>query len=107
LLRKDEFPTSTKVKTRFNPGYYVDTVSLHKRSYKTEVYRIKALKDLLRKMQFDEITPQHMVVYRDIRLATPNSRNNNKMLAGPTVKLELMLLSHVYSTAIAEWGRRI
>ncbi|WP_050897752.1 hypothetical protein [Methylobacter tundripaludum] len=84
--------------------YYVDTVSIHKRIYKTEAYRIKALKDLLGEMQFDGIPPQHMVVYRDIRLATPNSRNNNKMLAGSTVKLELMLLSHVYSTAIAEWG---
>jgi len=80
--------------------YYVDTVSLHKRIYKTEAYRIKALKDLLGEMQFDGIPPQHMVVYRDIRLTTPA----NKMLAGSTVKLELMLLSHVYSTAIAEWG---
>jgi integrase len=84
--------------------YYVNTVSIHKRSYKTEVYRIKPLKDLLGEMQLGEITPQHVVVYRDTRLATPNSRNCNKMLAGSTVKLELMLLSHVYSTAIAEWG---
>lgn len=93
-------------KSKLGPilDYYVATVSIHKRSYKTEVYRIKALKDLLGEMQLDEITPQHVVVYRDTRLATPNSRNANKMLAGSTVKLEMMLLSHVYSTAIVEWG---
>lgn len=84
--------------------YYVETVSIRKRSYKTEVYRIKALVNLLGDMAFNEITPPHVVVYRDKRLSTPNPRDKTKMLAGSTVKLELMLLSHVYSTAITEWG---
>lgn len=84
--------------------YYVATVSIRKRSYKTEIYRIKALVDLMGNLVFNEITPPHVVVYRDKRLATPNPRNPTKTLAGSTVKLELMLLSHVYSTAITEWG---
>lgn len=99
----DFIPTPT---TKLGPilEYYVDTVSIRKRSYKTEVYRIKALVDLMGDLVFNEISPQHVVVYRDKRLATPNPRDVTKTLAGSTVKLELMLLSHVYSTAITEWG---
>lgn len=84
--------------------YYVETVSPLKRSYSSEVYRIKALKDLLGDLPLGEVTPMHVVAYRDKRLATPHPRIPERTLATSTVKLELMLLSHVYSTAITEWG---
>ncbi|WP_169828963.1 site-specific integrase [Chromobacterium amazonense] len=84
--------------------YYVEAISVKKRSYKTEVYRIRPLKELLGDLRLSEITPKHVVAYRDRRLATPNPKNNNLPLANSTVKLELMLLSHVFSTAVMEWG---
>jgi len=83
--------------------YYVATVSIRKKSYKSEVYRIRPLVDVLGALSLSEITPQHVVFYRDKRLATANPRNS-KMLAPATVKHELMLLSHVFTMAITEWG---
>jgi integrase len=94
-------PTST-IKSILE--HYVETVSIQKRSYKTEVYRIKALTDLAGDLLLNEVTPMHVAAFRDKRLATPHPRDNTKTLATSTVKLELMLLSHVYSTAITEWG---
>ena len=84
--------------------YYVETVSIHKRSHKTEIYRIKAIIDLMGHLTLIEITPMHVVAYRDKRLATSHQHNKDKTLATSTVKHELMLLSHLFSTAIAEWG---
>ena len=84
--------------------YYVETVSPLKRSYKTEIYRIKALSDILGDVALGAVTPMHVVAFRDKRLATLHPRDPAKTLATSTVKLELMLLSHVFSTAIAEWG---
>lgn len=84
--------------------YYVETISVKKKSYSTEVYRIKALTDLLGEIPFEELTPMHVVAFRDKRLATPHPRDSTKTLASSTVKLELMLLSHLYSTAVTEWG---
>ncbi len=85
-------------------AYYIKTISINKKSYSTEIYRIKALTDILGDVPFGEITPMHVVAFRDKRLATKHPRNPEKTLATSTVKLELMLLSHVFSTAIAEWG---
>lgn len=84
--------------------HYVETISIHKRSHKSEVYRIKALNDLMGQLTLGEITPMHVVAYRDKRLATPHPRDASRTLASSTVKHELMLLSHLFSTAIAEWG---
>ncbi len=84
--------------------YYVDTISIHKRSYKSESYRVKAIIVLLGDIPLQNITPMHIVALRDKRLATPNIRNNGKLLAASTVKHDLMLLSHLFNTAIAEWG---
>lgn len=84
--------------------YYVQTISPTKRSHKTEIYRIKAISDILGDLTLEDVTPMHVVAFRDKRLATPHPRNPAKTLATSTVRLELMLLSHVYSTAITEWG---
>lgn len=98
------FIPSTSSTLREILAYYVETVSPNKRSYQTEVYRIKALCDLLGDLLLVEITPVHVVAFRDKRLATPHPRDKSKTLATSTVKLELMLLSHVFNTAISEWG---
>lgn len=84
--------------------YYVDTVSVHKRSYQSEVYRIRPLMELLGYLRLEEIAPQHVVAYRDRRLAVPHPRIPGRTLATSTVKHELMLLSHLFNTAISEWG---
>ncbi len=80
--------------------YYAETISPQKRSYKTEVYRVKALASMLGELTLEKITPMHVVAYRDMRLSTPHPRDPSKTLATSTVKLELMLLSHVYTTAM-------
>lgn len=85
-------------------AFYTETVSVNKRSYQTEVYRVKALCDLMGDLTLQEITSAHIAAFRDKRLATPHPRDSTKTLATSTVKLELMLLSHVFNTAIAEWG---
>lgn len=84
--------------------FYLKTVSINKKSYKTEVYRIRTLRNLLGKIKFNEIVPLHVISYRDHRLSMHHPRNKTKTLSGATVKLELMLLSHVFNTAITEWG---
>ncbi len=84
--------------------HYIATVSVRKRSHHTEIFRIKAIADLLGDVTLGEITPMHVVGFRDHRLATPNPRKPGQTLGTGTVKAELMLLSHVFSTAAAEWG---
>lgn len=84
--------------------YYAETISPQKRSYQTEIYRVKPLTQILGDLPLNGITPMHVVAYRDQRLSTPHPRDSEKTLATSTVKLELMLLSHVFTTATTEWG---
>lgn len=84
--------------------YYAETISPQKRSHQTEVYRVKPLTQILGDLPLNGITPMHVVAYRDQRLSTPHPRDPEKTLATSTVKLELMLLSHVFTTATTEWG---
>jgi len=84
--------------------YYVKHISPLKRSFNTEKYRIKPLSDILGSLHFNEITPMHVVAYRDKRLLAPHPQKKGQTLATSTVKLELLLLSHVFNTAITEWG---
>lgn len=87
--------------------FYLKTVSVHKKSYGTEIYRIRSLNNRLGHLPFNEIFPIHIISYRDHRLSTQHPYDSTKTLSGATVKLELMLLSHVFSTAITEWGMDI
>lgn len=84
--------------------YYAEKISPQKRSHQTEVYRVKPLTQILGDLPLNGITPMHVVAYRDQRLSTPHPRDPEKTLATSTVKLELMLLSHVFTTATTEWG---
>jgi len=49
------------------------------------------------------ITPQLVAEYRDQRLSVPSPKTG-KPLSGNTVRLELALLSHLFTVAIQEWG---
>lgn len=49
------------------------------------------------------ITPQLIADYRDQRLAVPSPKTG-KPLSSSSVRLELALLSHLFTVAIQEWG---
>ena len=68
-----------------------------------EKYTAKPLLETLGEYSLAAITPQLVADYRDQRLATP-SRRTGKLPSGNTIRLELALLSHLFTTAIQEWG---
>ncbi|EBR9313049.1 TPA: tyrosine-type recombinase/integrase [Salmonella enterica subsp. enterica serovar Muenchen] len=83
---------------------YLDTVSVHKRGYRQEFWRVSVIKrhPLAQKMM-DEVTTVDIAAYRDERLAQVNPRTG-KPISGDTVRLELALLSVLYNLAKVEWG---
>jgi integrase len=76
---------------------YVSEVSANKRSTtaKRETGVVKILKQRLSKYSLVSLTPAVISAYRDERLAEGMSANS--------VRLELALLSHLYTTALREW----
>lgn len=75
---------------------YRDEVSVKKRGHKDEKYKINALRR--EEMAFKpiaDITPEDIAKYRDRRL---------QAVKGATVTRSLLMLSHVFNTAIKEWG---
>lgn len=83
---------------------YLTIVSPLKKGFEQEKYRAKPLGSYFGEVPFFEITPQMIANYRDERLSTPHPRNPNKTLSASTVKLEMMMLSHIYTVAAIEWG---
>ncbi|EEF7941966.1 tyrosine-type recombinase/integrase [Salmonella enterica] len=83
---------------------YLDTVSVHKRGYRQEFWRVGVIKrhPVAQKMM-DEVTTVDIAAYRDDRLAQVNPRTG-KPISGDTVRLELALLSVLYNLAKVEWG---
>lgn len=84
--------------------HYLAVVSPLKKGYIQEKYRAKPLKMALGEVPFNEITPLHVAAYRDNRLATPHPKNKIKTLSASTVKLEMMMMSHIFAVASMEWG---
>lgn len=74
-----------------------------KKGFKQEIYRAKPLLAYFGELQFGEIDPSLVAAYRDYRLSVPHPKTPNKTLAASTVKLEMMLLSNVFTVAITEW----
>lgn len=62
-----------------------------------------ALRTALGRYSLAAITPDVVAEYRDTRLATIGKRTK-RPISPATVRLELALLGHLYSTAIKEWG---
>lgn len=83
---------------------YLDTVSVHKRGYQQEFWRVSVIKrhPVAQKMM-DEVTSVDIASYRDERLSQVNTRTG-KPISGNTVRLELALMSALYNLAKVEWG---
>lgn len=66
-----------------------------------EISKAKKLTDELGKYSLAALSSEVIAGYRDRRLAEPFRGGR---ISNNTVRLELALLSHLYSTAIKEWG---
>ena len=77
---------------------YIDEVSITKKptTYKNEKITANNINAKLGNYSLAGITPNMVATYRDKRLKEGKSNN--------TVRIELALLSHLYNTAIKEWG---
>ena len=73
----------------------------------TEIERAKPLRAFFSKYSLAAITPDLVARYRDMRLATalkPQKKSKSiRLLSASTVRLELALLGHLFTTAIREW----
>lgn len=82
---------------------YRDTVSTLKKGYQQERHRISTiLKSNLASLDITAITPIEVSDYRDMRLATLNTKTNT-LINPATVRGELNLLSAIFGVAIQEW----
>lgn len=83
---------------------YQTRVSVLKKGYAQEVFRIKQLANSqLGALRIDEITSVDIASYRDQRLASLNPKTQKPISTG-TVRLEMSLLSNLFELAITEWG---
>lgn len=75
---------------------YRDEVSIHKKSHISESWRVKVLCGLpIAAMLIHAVQAPDLAKLRDMRL---------KVVSPASVRLELMLISHLYTIAIKEWG---
>jgi integrase len=72
-------------------------------SHRSEVSSAKPLIAALGKYSLAAISPDLVATYRDERLAATSARTK-RPISPSSVRLELALLSHLYTTAIREWG---
>lgn len=94
----------TSIKLRDALIRYRSTVSILKKGYEQECYRIvQILRSPLADKWVHEITSVDIADYRDARLNTLNPRSG-KPLSPATVRLELSLLSNFFDLARIEWG---
>ena len=83
---------------------YYKSVSVHKKGRLQEFYRVNVIKrHPLTAKNMDEISTIDIAAYRDERLSQINPRTG-KNISGNTVRLELALLSSLFSIARIEWG---
>lgn len=97
-------PRLRKMKLSCALDKYYESVSVHKKGRLQEFYRINVIKRLhLSDKNMDEISTIDIAAYRDERLSQINPRTG-KRISGNTVRLELALLSSLFSIARIEWG---
>lgn len=76
---------------------YEKEVSAHKKSYESEKWRIKAwMKHRFASYTLSALRSKDFANYRDERLA--------EGIAAATIRNDLALISHLYTTALKEWG---
>jgi integrase len=73
---------------------------------KTEKQRIEIVKKFFGKYSLAAVTPDLVATYRDQRLAGDiDPKTGNRIpRAANTIRIELALLSNLYTVAIREWG---
>lgn len=97
-------PRLRKMKLSCALDKYYESVSVHKKGRLQEFYRINVIKrHHLSDKNMDEISTIDIAAYRDERLSQINPRTG-KRISGNTVRLELALLSSLFSIARIEWG---
>lgn len=83
---------------------YNDRISIHKKGHSQERYRANSIRrHPLANKVISEITTIDIAGYRDDRLATPFG-GAGKTISPSTVRLELSLLSDLFTIAEIEWG---
>lgn len=83
---------------------YLLNVSVLKKGYEAETYRIRLLQqNPIAKLIMKDVTSVDIATFRDGRLATPNSKTG-KQISNATVRLDLSLLSNVFDVGRIEWG---
>ncbi len=83
---------------------YKDRVSIHKKGYAQEKYRIDLYcRYPIANMPVRSITSVDIASFRDQRLSETNPKTGNK-LSTATVRLDLSLLSNLFSIGKVEWG---
>lgn len=96
---KEPHLTLSKALTRYN-----EKISVHKKGYIQEFYRANSIRrHKLAKKRLSEITTVDIASYRDDRLATPFG-GDGKTISPSTVRLELSLLSDLFTIGEIEWG---
>lgn len=84
--------------------YYRHRVSILKKGYQQENYRIEQMsRSFLGDLIPRKTTSVEIATYRDLRLQTVNPKTK-KPLSNATVRLELALLSNFFDIARIEWG---
>jgi integrase len=95
--------TAEKTTLRHALQRYLDEVSPTKKTgARREATTANALSSALGAYSLVAITPDIVADYRDKRLAT-RSAKTGRTLSANSVRLELALLSHVFTVAIQEW----
>lgn len=95
-------PQNQKVRSALDK--YRSTVSILKKGYEQEKYRIEQIcRSFLGDLVVRDVTSVDIARYRDERLAFVNPRTN-KPLSTSTVRLEMSLLSNFFDIARIEWG---
>ncbi|KUM04284.1 site-specific integrase [Chromobacterium subtsugae] len=83
---------------------YRDRISILKKGYAQERYRIEQLcRSFLGDIVTREVTSVDIATYRDQRLTQVNPKTQ-KLLSTATVRLEMSLLSNCFDIARIEWG---
>lgn len=83
---------------------YGETVSILKKGYRQECYRIEQIsRSFLGQKRVHEVTTVDVAAYRDQRLAHVNPRTG-RLISTASVRLEMSLLSHFFDVARIEWG---
>lgn len=93
-----------KMTLRDAVSLYLKRVSVHKKGHQQERYRVvPILNHDIADMWMHDITTVEIAIYRDYRLSS-NARYSDRKLSSNTVRLELALLSDLFSIAHIEWG---